>query len=392
MELSLKMLKRWNLRGITVTGMLCVVTSIAGILPSAHAGDITITIPRHSHLTPVQRLNREGVEAVTKHKYGKAEQLFYKAYLLDPDDPFTLNNLGFISELQGQLDRAQHYYALAAEEPSDARVDQASLRSARNETLKDLIGGAQSFVAVNHANVEAVRLLAQGRAVEADNILQTALKSDPQNVFTLNNLGVAKEMEGEDQEALRFYDESATMHSDATAAVTLNQSSRGRRVSEMAANSAKALRDRLARADQIREQVAELNLQGVSAVNRNDLRAAEQDFRKAYNLDPNSAFTINNIAYVAELDGDRETAQFFYDRAQRADDSRAKVAVATESSAEGASLFSLASDNNKKVEVKETQEQESLRRQHEPVVLLHRDNTPVDESAPQAAPSDQKPQ
>jgi Flp pilus assembly protein TadD len=305
------MRKCLDLTGRIVTGAVCGLASIAGVLPNAQAGDIKITIPQHSHLTPVQRLNREGVEAVTKRNYGKAEKLFYKAYLLDPDDPFTLNNLGFISELQGQLDRAQHYYSLAAEQPSDARVDRASLRSARNETLKDLIGGAQSFVAVNHANVEAVRLLAQGRAVEADSILQTALKSDPQNVFTLNNLGVAKEMEGEDQEALKYYDESAGMHSDATAAVTLNQSFRGRRVSEMAANSAKSLRDRLARADQVREQVAELNLQGVSAVNRNDLRTAEQDFRKAYNLDPNSAFTINNIAYVAELDGDRETAQFF---------------------------------------------------------------------------------
>jgi hypothetical protein len=68
------------------------------------------------------------------------------------------------------------------------------------------------------------------------------------------------------------------------------------------------------------------------------------------------------------------------------------VAVATESSAEGVSLFSVASDNNKKVEVKETQEQESLRRQHEPVVLFHRDNTPVNESVPQTSPGEQKPQ
>ena len=86
-----------------------------GGLQSAQAGDLKITIPKRSHLTPVQRLNREGVEAVRKHNYSKAEQLFYKAYLFDPDDAFTLNNLGYISELQGQIDRVQRFYVLASE-------------------------------------------------------------------------------------------------------------------------------------------------------------------------------------------------------------------------------------------------------------------------------------
>src|SRR5579859_6652119 len=103
------------------------IMSIAAALPRpARAGDLKINIPKRSKLTPVQRLNREGVEAVRKHNYKKAEKLFYKAYLFDPDDPFTLNNLGYISELQGQLDRAQRFYALAAEQSSEAIVDQAS--------------------------------------------------------------------------------------------------------------------------------------------------------------------------------------------------------------------------------------------------------------------------
>ena len=67
---------------------------------------LKINIPRRSELTPVQRLNREGVDAVGKHQYDRAEALFYKAYLYDPSDPFTLNNLGDISDLNGQLDRA----------------------------------------------------------------------------------------------------------------------------------------------------------------------------------------------------------------------------------------------------------------------------------------------
>ena len=78
---------------------------------SARAGDLKLTLPKRSELTFVQRLNRDGVDALRKQQYEKAETLFYKAYLFDPGDPFTLNNLGYISELQGQLDRAQKFYS-----------------------------------------------------------------------------------------------------------------------------------------------------------------------------------------------------------------------------------------------------------------------------------------
>jgi Flp pilus assembly protein TadD len=336
----------------------------------------------------VQRLNREGVEAVRKHNYSKAEQLFYKAYLFDPDDPFTLNNLGYISELQGQIDRAQRFYELAAGQSSDAVVDRASARRVEGRPMKEAMAITDQPLQINHDNVEAVRLLSQGRAPEADLLLQGALKTDPRNVFTLNNMGVTKEMEGENQEALKYYDEAAGMHSDATAVVTVNRAWRGRPVSQMATESGKALRERLARANDVAEQVAELNLRGVSAVNRNDLRTADEDFRKAYALDPNSAFTLNNIGYVAELEGDRETAQFFYDRAQQAGGANATVAVATRRSAEGMKLSSVASDNNSKVEARVDRDREELRRLREPVVLRRRDNSIVDESAQPLSPSD----
>jgi Flp pilus assembly protein TadD len=231
-------------------------------------------------------------------------------------------------------------------------------------------------------------LLSQGRAPEADLLLQETLKTDSQNVFTLNNMGVAKEMEGEAQQALKYYDEAASIHSDATAVVTADRTWRGRTVSEMAQQNAKALRDHLARAKDVGEQVSELNLRGVSAVNRNDLRAANEDFRNAYKLDPNNAFTLNNIGYVSELEGDRETAQFFYDRARQAGGANATVGVATRRTEEGRKLFAVAADSNEKVEAKVTQDRTALRRQHEPVVLRRRDNSIVDESVQPPAPTD----
>jgi Flp pilus assembly protein TadD len=355
-------------------------------LQSAQAGDLKITIPKRSILTPVQRLNRDGVEAVRKHDYAKAEQLFYKAYLFDPDDAFTLNNLGYISELQGQIDRAQRFYALAADQSSEAVIDRASMRRIEGRPMKDAVALADQPLQINHANVEAVRLLSQGRAPEADLLLQSTLQTDPQNVFTLNNMGVAKEMEGEDQEALKYYDEAAAARSDATAVVTIDRTWRGKPVSEMAQQNAKALRDHLARSTDVNEQVAALNLRGVSAVNRNDLRAANVDFRKAYTLNPTDAFALNNIGYVAELEGDRETAQFFYDRARQAGGASATVGVATRRTEEGRKLFAVAADNDSKVEAKVTLDRNALRRSNEPVVLRRRDNSIVDESVPPTAP------
>ena len=358
----------------------------------AHAGDLKIVIPRHSKLTPVQRLNREGVESVRKHKYAKAEQLFYKAYLYDPGDAFTLNNLGYVSELKGDLDRAERFYALAAEQSSEATVDMASAKEARGRPMKDALEASSRPLEINHANVEAVRLLSQGRAPEADLLLQQALKNNPHDVFTLNNMGVAKEMEGEQQEALKYYDQASAQQSDARAVVTATNNWRGRRISDMAQQNARDLRDHLSREKDLAEQVAELNLRGVSAVNRNDLRSADEDFKKAYSLDPNNAFTLNNIGYVAELEGDQETADFYYEHARQSAGASAVVGVASRKTEEGKKLFYVAEDNNSRVEARVAQERQVLQRQNEPVVLRRRDNSIVDESSQPAPQSQIQPQ
>jgi Flp pilus assembly protein TadD len=357
----------------------------------AHAGDLKITLPKRSHLTPVQRLNQEGVEAVRKHNYEKAEGYFYKAYLLDPEDPFTLNNLGYISEMKGQIDRALTFYSLAAQQATDAAVAKASSPRVEGRTLKEALAVSDTPLQVNYQNVEAVRLLSQGRGPEADLLLQQALKSDPANIFTLNNMGVAKEMEGESDVALKYYDSAAATNSDASAVVTLNRSWRGKKVSEMAAQNAQNLRSRLQTQMTTEVKLAELNTRGVSAINRNEFAAAEQDFRKAYALDPNNAFAANNIGYVAEIDGDRETAQFFYDKAQALAGANSPVGLATRSSAEGQSLSHVASENDNKVEAK-VAEDRAVRREHrEPVLLMRRDNTVVQEPATPPA-SNQPPQ
>jgi Flp pilus assembly protein TadD len=363
-------------RAFAVAGALCITFGWAS---RAQAGDLKITIPKRSHLTPVQRLNQEGVQEVQKHKFEKAESLFYKAYLLDPEDPFTLNNLGYISELKGQIDRAQDFYSLAGQEATDAAIAKASLPRMKGRTLKEALAVPDLELQINHDNVEAVRLLAQGRGPEADLLLQKALNSDPNNVFTLNNLGVAKEMEGESQEALKYYDSAAAANSSADAIVTLNRSWRGKPVSEMASRNARDLRNKLDKEVTAQLQIAELNARGVAAVNRNELVTAEKDFRQAYALDPNNAFAVNNFGYLAELEGDRETAQFFYDKAQTLTGANTPVGLASRSSAQGVRLNQVASNSDSDVEAKLQQQREARRQHQQPVLLLRRDNSVVQE-------------
>jgi Flp pilus assembly protein TadD len=370
--------------------LACGLLVAAAFSSIAFARDIKIEIPKRSHLTPVQRLNRDGVEALRKHEYQKAEKIFYKAYLYDPDDPFTLNNLGYISELKGDVQRAHEFYSLATRNASDAVIDRSTPESLRGEPMQAALAVPQLPMQMNHDNVEAVRLLSLGRASEADLLLQQALERDPNNVFTLNNLGVAKETEGETQDALRLYEKAAVSRSDATAIVTLNKQWRGKRVTDMAAQNAKQLRSQMAAENTLDAQVALLNLRGVSALNRNDVQTAIRDFRQAYKLDPTNAFVLNNIGYVSELQGDRETAQFYYDEAARAGGANAVVGLATRQSAQGHALFQVADNNNSAVTTQLTLDQEARRRQRAPAVLLHRDNSIVQE--PISPPQNTQPQ
>src|SRR5580700_7672382 len=190
----------------------------------ALAKDIKVTIPKRSHLTPVQRLNREGVDAVENHNYEKAETLFYQAYLFDPADPFTLYNLGYVSELKGQLERAQKLYALASEQSTDAVIDSTSAKQLQGKPMRDALGNLKDVpMQVNRMNIEAIRLLSQKRALEAKSVLQQALDLDPRSPFTLNNMGVALESRGDYDEALKYYTAAANSHSTEAAIVTLDR-------------------------------------------------------------------------------------------------------------------------------------------------------------------------
>jgi Flp pilus assembly protein TadD len=351
---------------------------LISIGPRAFAGDLRIKLPKRSSLTPVQRLNREGVEAIQKNHFDKAKELFYKAYLYDPGDPFTLNNLGYIAELEGQAERAQTFYSLASGLPSDAIIDRASSSKLKGQSLQSALNSVHDVpMQINRANVAAVRLLSQGRVFEADTLLRRTLALDPKNAFTLNNLGVAMEAEGEYNEALKYYTAVADSHADETVVVTMSGGWRGKSVSEMAAASAKRLTARMTTLQTQEAQATLFNVRGVSAMNRNDWRAAWENFSRAYRLSPNDAFSLNNQGYMSELDGDLESAQEFYRLAQKAGGSGVRVGFATRQDAEGGRLYTIANESEAGVSDAIETASQARHRSTAPIQLKRRDGTPA---------------
>jgi Flp pilus assembly protein TadD len=360
---------------------------------SAQAADLNIKIPKRTKPTPVQQLNQEGVKALAKNDTARAKRAFYRAYLLDPDDPFTLNNLGYVAELDGEIEKAQKFYDLAAANSSNAAVAFSSNPELKGKQVSEVAGNAVSTpMQVNRLNVAAMGLMIKDRAPEAEITLRKALTIDPQNPFTLNNLGYALEKEGELEQAVHYYGLAAARASNEKIVVALNRNWRGRGISEIADINAQAARRELSTEGSLAAKVARFNLRGVSALNRNQPAQARQYFQQAYSLDPDNAFSLNNMGYIAEVDGDRETADFYYAKAREANRSSARVALASRKDLEGMKLASVANQNELSVQVAQEKQVAALHAQGgSPIPLRTRDQLAVREPASPPQPEPETP-
>lgn len=364
--------KNHGIAGRRVAALAAVVTFF-GQLSAWGRGDWKITLPRRAESSLVQRLNRDGVRAVEKRDYEKAEALFYKAYLYDPADPFTLNNLGYISEIEGQVDRAEKFYALAAEQGSDARIDVSNAKNLEGRPMKSaMVDLKDASMRINRMNLDAMQLHSEDRDAEAMKKLRQTLALDPQNPFTLNNLGVTEESAGELAEALRYYNASAGAGSTDKVIETTDRSYRGASVEKIAGENAAKLERRMQESGSPDERAALFAVDGVLAANRNDWTTARQDFLREYSLSPESAFSLNNRGYVAERDGDLESAQYFYGKAGKAYDTNVRVGFATRLAAQGNSVAAVASDSDTKVDGALEEYSRQRRRQAGPIDLVPR--------------------
>jgi tetratricopeptide (TPR) repeat protein len=236
----------------------------------------------------------------------------------------------------------------------------------------------------NKANVEAIGLLGKGRIAEAEDTLKHVLATDPHNPFTLNNMGFVMESEGDLQSALKYYSAAASLHSRDIILVSPNTKWRGKPISEVAADNARAVSQIIAKGEDLQAQIARLNLRGVAALNHNDPQGAKEFFQQAYKLDPGNAFSLNNMGYVSELAGDRETAETYYADARSAADRNMLVTYASRREAEGQPVSSVAQQNENDTESAIQALQELRRRQGEPMPQLkRRDNSIVPETQPE---------
>ena len=355
-------------------------------------GDFRLPLPKKSPETPVQQLNREGVKELRRGRLNRAKERFVKAYLLDPDDPFTLNNLGYIAELEGDADRALKYYQLAATTPTDAVIDEASIAGLKGQPVSSAFQSPEiSAYQRNRANFQAMALLEKGRIFEAEMTLKRAIQTDPKNPFLLDSLGYVMESEGDLQGALQYYTEAANLHSDERVVLTPRRRWRGKPISEIAENNAALVREALSKGEDTPAQVARLNLRGVAALNHNDTTEAQKYFSDAYRLDPSNAFTLNNIGYMAELAGDRETAEMYYDAARTALESNEKVTYATRPDAEGRRMTALAGTNEDDVDATLKAIQQRKRGERHPIQLMLRNGSVAPVTGP-TAPQQPPPQ
>jgi Flp pilus assembly protein TadD len=349
------------------------ILSLFALSSFAAAGDIRISIPKRTKPTKVQQYNQEGVKALKKQKISNAKKQFYKAYLLDPNDPFTLNNLGYISELEGDLEKAQRYYDLASANLSDAVVEKSTSKEMEGQPVAKVAGKSDSGpLQVNRLNVEAINLLQKDRAIEAEGVLLKALDLQPNNAFTLNNLGFAREKQGELESALSYYTRAANTGSEELVIIAVEKDWRGKKISRIAERNIRNVRELLENEQSTEAKVARLNLRGVSALNKNNRKAARDFFQQAIKLDPENSFSLNNMGYISELDNDRESANYFYAKAKNAEGNNDKVGMATRKEAEGRQVGYVADNNETLVSSQMDRDLAVKRRTKAPVELKRR--------------------
>src|SRR5439155_380111 len=187
----------------------------------------------------------------------------------------------------------------------------------------------------------------------------------------------AMEAEGNLEKAFQYYSQAANLHSSQKIIVALDRRWRGKSISDVASGNAKAVRHRLETEESAEDKVARLNLQGVSALNHNDPKSARQYFREAYKLDPENAFTLNNMGYIAELEGDQETAQDFYEQARVASGAARRATLTTRHEMQGLPLGQIARSNDEGSQANLETLREARLRQGGPIELKTRDNRPV---------------
>ena len=108
-------------------------------------------------------------------------------------------------------------------------------------------------------------------------------------------------------------------------------------------------------------------------------------------LGPDNAFSLNNQGYLAEMKGDLESAEDFYRQAREAGGAGDRIGIATNPSAEGKKLTSVADQSEGQVSTAIDAVSEAKHRNPAPIQLKRRDGSLVDSTPQPAEPTSPQP-
>jgi hypothetical protein len=78
------------------------------------------------------------VDSLTQGDGVRYRELVLKAHADDPDDPFVINNMGLVAEMDGKMYQARQYYWLAWQRAGSLTVFTTSNGRYQGKLLKDM--------------------------------------------------------------------------------------------------------------------------------------------------------------------------------------------------------------------------------------------------------------
>jgi hypothetical protein len=135
------------------------------------------------------RLNLRGVAALNDNHPSVAKEFFLQAYQQDARNAFTLNNLGYVSELAGDQESAEMYYEAARTgRDANAKVSYSTRREAEGQKIDKLADGNQLDVEATLKAIQETRRR-EPRPVQLQR-RDTASKSNEGDATPVPSIGV----------------------------------------------------------------------------------------------------------------------------------------------------------------------------------------------------------
>jgi Tfp pilus assembly protein PilF len=88
-----------------------------------------------------QRLLGQAVDSLKQGDTARYKEIVQKAYADDPNDPFVINNMGLVAEMDGNTHQAKEYYWLAWQRADSLTVLTTNDGQYQGKLLKDVALG-----------------------------------------------------------------------------------------------------------------------------------------------------------------------------------------------------------------------------------------------------------